>query len=260
MLYKAGKYEQARPEIMIAREADIVLANAFIADMYFYGEGVPTDQQKALEYNLKAANDGVAYSALNTGFAYRDALGTKEDFVEALRWFRRAHELGEKDAALPIGWAYENGQAVKVDYPEAMRWYQLAAKNGNSDGVNNVGSLYQRGLSVARDDVKALVWYRRAQSMGHAKANINVANMTDIGVVTDKNPALAVDYVLKAFDIGDRFQDPDNAVTFLSFYKWSPEFWTIMQQKLKDMGHYTGPIDGKLSAETKAAFDKIVDR
>lgn len=95
--------------------------------------------------------------------------------------------------------------------------------------------------------------------MGNALAYINIASFTDGGLATDADPSLAADHVLKALELGDKWDDPYNRDVVLN-EKWSPEFWKAMQKKLAELGQYKGPIDGQLSQATRAAFEKIVDK
>ena len=64
---------------------------------------------------------------------YRDGRGVREDDEEAVRWYRRAAEQGHAPAQTNLGWMYENGRGVRRDRVEAVRWYRLAAEQGNAD-------------------------------------------------------------------------------------------------------------------------------
>lgn len=258
-LNKAGRFADAIAQYEEAKKAGHWEANVFISDMYFFGDFGKVDYEKAFALTLEAAEHDVASAAGSVGIWYRDALGTSKDLNKSLSWLRKAYELGYADAAVDIGWAHENGLAVAVDYREAMRWYEIGSRSGNMLAMNNIGALYGNGLGVPKDNVKALVWYRKAQSLGNPLAYINIAGFTDSGTATDKNPALAAEYVIKAFDLGTKWDDPRNRDTMYKD-RWSPEFWRVIQTELKKRGHYTGPIDGVLNQATKDAFEKIVDK
>lgn len=115
------------------------------------------------------------------------------------------------------------------------------------------------GKSGAVHTVKAMVWFRKAEAEKVPLAYINVALFTDQGTETKVDHKLASEYVVKAFDAGDKWTDPFNRDIVLNM-KWTPEFWQEMQETLKQLGHYTGPIDGRLTQATKEAFEKIVDK
>jgi TPR repeat protein len=258
-LNKDGKNEQALAAYEAARKAGHWEANIFIGDLYFYGDFGSVDYEKAFALNMEAAEHGVAYAAYTVGIWYRDGLGVAKNREKALSWYRKAYEMGEKEAAIDIGYAYDLGLAVKVDPAEALRWYHIAAANGHGMAMNNIGAFYANGTAVAKDSVKAVAWFRKAQATGNPLAHINLADFTDHGRATEINHALAAEYVLKAFDLGDKWVDPTNRdIVFRT--RWTPKFWREVQTRLKERGHYSGPIDGQLTEATKAAFEKIVEK
>lgn len=258
-LNKAGKNDQALAEYEVAKKAGLWEANIFIGDMYFYGDFGSVDYPKAFAVNIEAAEHGIGYSANTLGIWYRDGVGVPKDFEKSLSWLRKAHELGDKNVAVDLGYAYEHGLAVKVDLAEAFRWYQSAANAGNAMAMNNMGVCYANGIGVAVDKVKALVWFRKAEAEKVPLAYINIAGFVDDGTETDVNHKLAAEYVLKAFDEGDKWNDPGNRDIVLN-RKWTSDFWREMQTQLQARGHYSGPIDGKPTDMTKAALEKIVDK
>lgn len=259
-LNKAGENDKALAEFEAARKAGAWEALIFMGDLYFYGDFGSPDYEKAFALNMEAAEHGVADAAYSVGIWYRTGVGVAKDLDKALYWNRKAYELGQKDAAIEIGYAYENGLAVKADLAEALRWYRIAADNNEAMAMNNIGVFYSNGTGgVTRDLTKAMIWFRKAEAEGLPLAHINIAEFLDTGKATEVDHRRAAEYVLKAFDLGDKWVDPFNRDVVYG-QKWSEAFWREIQTELGKRGHYNGPIDGQLSEATRAAFEKIVEK
>ena len=66
--------------------------------MYSGGRGVPRDDAEAIEWFLKAADQGFAPAQINLGVLYERGQGVPEDFVQGYKWLSlstsRFHEFG----------------------------------------------------------------------------------------------------------------------------------------------------------------------
>ncbi|MBN1764740.1 MAG: sel1 repeat family protein [Sedimentisphaerales bacterium] len=65
--------------------------------MYYNGEGVPENDEEALKWYTKAAEQGDADAQFNLGVIYDDAKGVPQNYIEAYKWFRSS----ERDRDLP---------------------------------------------------------------------------------------------------------------------------------------------------------------
>ena len=76
--------------------------------MYSDGRGVPRDDAKAIEWFLKAANQGFAPAQINLGVLYERGQGVPKDFVQGYKWLSlstsRFHESDReyRDKALAM--------------------------------------------------------------------------------------------------------------------------------------------------------------
>jgi len=73
----------------------------FIAQAYIFGDGVPEDYEKAMEWLQRSANLGFPDSFLTMGELYFRGLGVESDLQEAWKYFRQAKLRGCKAAS---GW------------------------------------------------------------------------------------------------------------------------------------------------------------
>lgn len=66
--------------------------------MYQFGKGVPQDYPKAVEWYLKAANQGYAEAQYRLGFMYESGEGVPEDDSKSIEWFEKAAKQGHAGA------------------------------------------------------------------------------------------------------------------------------------------------------------------
>ncbi len=79
---------------------------------------------------LAEAGDPVAQAAL--AGLYRYGQGVRQDAAEAARWYRQAAEQGAAIAQLNLGEMYDLGLGVRRDPVRAYMWLSLAADQGQS--------------------------------------------------------------------------------------------------------------------------------
>ena len=68
-----------------------------------------------------------------------------QDFVQAVQWSLKAAQQGNIEAQLNVGLAYQNGDGVEGNFVEAAKWLRQAANQGNTVAQANLGWLYANG-------------------------------------------------------------------------------------------------------------------
>ena len=118
--------------------------------MYYQGQGVGQDFDKARDNFLVSANAGIAEAQGMIGSMYAEAKGFRQSYVKAARWYERAAEQGFAPAQSILGHMYGAGQGVSLDYGKARYWLRKAANQGDSDAQFHLGLFYHygEGLSV----------------------------------------------------------------------------------------------------------------
>ncbi|MBQ9991312.1 MAG: sel1 repeat family protein [Lachnospiraceae bacterium] len=112
--YEAARaYYEACPENPYAQLA--------LGYLYWNGQGVEEDKEKAQEYFNSAAQNCVEGYLGLASVAYKE-----EDYAAA---------QGNSDAMYSIGIMYHNGEGVSFSYDLAKEWFQKAADAGNESGV-----------------------------------------------------------------------------------------------------------------------------
>ena len=178
-------------------------AQGFLGDMYYDGRGVAKDDVEAVRWFRKAAGQGSARGQNALGCMYFEGRGVEEDHAEAVRWVRKAAEQGLAYAQCNLGDMYSGGRGVEKDDVEAVRWFRKAAEQGNASAQAKLGLRYADGRGVEIDDSEAVRWFRKAAEQGDASAQRNLGNMYLEGLGVEKNDAEALRWFRRGAEQGD---------------------------------------------------------
>ena len=89
--YKRGDFAAALSEWRpLAEQGD---ATAQLGLMYDKGEGVPQDDDEAVKWYRKAADQGDASAQNNLGLMYEFGRGVRRNYTEAVRWYRKGNYI-----------------------------------------------------------------------------------------------------------------------------------------------------------------------
>ena len=61
---------------------------------------------------------------------YEHAIGLKQDYFEAVKWYRKAAEQGDEGAQTQLGFAYALGRGVQPNKELAKQWFSKACNKG----------------------------------------------------------------------------------------------------------------------------------
>ena len=138
--------------------------------MYATGNGVPKDDQEAVRWYRKSAEQGLADAQFLLGTMYATGKGVPQDYREAAKWYRNAAEQGLAEAQYGLGAMYDFGMGVPKDHREAVKWYRKAAEQGDAEAQTNLGVMYGKGEGVPQDFLQAHAWMNLAAGQGDKKA------------------------------------------------------------------------------------------
>jgi TPR repeat protein len=173
------------------------------------------DYASALRWFLKDQKNPVAQ--FNVGWIYRDGLGVKQDFTEALKWFEMAAAQGNAPAQDYIGKMYHDGLGVRQDYAAAMSWSMKAAARDFMAAQLRIAGMYMNGEGVTQDYAATLTWFRKAAEADieaqigiddematgwKAGAQFTVGRMFEAGMGTPKDIAQAINWYRSAAALG----------------------------------------------------------
>ncbi|MDE6686168.1 MAG: sel1 repeat family protein [Lachnospiraceae bacterium] len=148
--------------------------------LYYYGQGVEKDEERAKELWQSAIEQGCVEGYLGTASVLLD----EEEYEAALEDYIKASEGTERlfisSAMSNVGWMYFEGKGIEQDYVTAMEWYEKAADLGNMYAMINIGDMYCEGYGVEQDYEMALEWYEKAADLGNEFANENAENIRQL--------------------------------------------------------------------------------
>ena len=118
--------------------------------MYFEGNGVKQDQEKAVKYYKEGSEYGDAQSSSNLGFCYYYGNGVKQSYEEAFKYFNKAVLLGSLEAKYMLADMYRDGLFVQKDEKLAFKIYKdLVDRCKNDEVENSYLKHYQQIYSAA---------------------------------------------------------------------------------------------------------------
>lgn len=141
--YDGGQYEVAAKQLAPLAEGGNAVAQERLAVMYFYGRGVPEDEDKALQWARRSADQGNldAMYFIGNMYVFGDRLpkSVQDPDQEAARWYFEAARKGHADAEYGLGLLFLAGKGVVQDQEEAMRWIRSAAHHGHAGARSFLG-------------------------------------------------------------------------------------------------------------------------
>lgn len=84
------------------------------------------------------AQAGEVEQHYQVALSFAQGRGGKRDDEEAVKWFRKAAEQGHRSAQHHLAFMYGQGRGVEKDMVEAYKWFTLAARQGEEGAINNL--------------------------------------------------------------------------------------------------------------------------
>lgn len=141
--YDGGQFEAAAQQLAPLAEGGNPVAQERLAIMYFYGRGVPEDEEKALQWARRSADQGNldAMYFIGNMYVFGDKLpkAVQDPDQEAARWYFEAARKGHAEAEYGLGLLFLAGKGVVQDQEEAMRWIRSAADHGHPGARSFLG-------------------------------------------------------------------------------------------------------------------------
>ncbi len=286
---KADNLTEALAYYRRAAGAQDPMAQTNLALMYRKGQGLTQNDQLAVSLLRRAANQGYPIAETQLGWMYEKGRAVPQDDAQAVSWYRQAANRDHPRAQYNLAWMYENGrgvtqsdarayswyqkaaradylnalykvaiflregQGVSQDDVEAVRWLRRAANRDLPKAQNSLGWMYEKGRGVQQSYAQAISWYQKAAAQGHATATVNLGVQYELGRGVTQSDQRAVSYYIDGLKLGSE--------TPLG---WSSDSWRqstlmAMQRRLRDLGLYSGSIDGKVGPGTRAAMRALKD-
>ena len=119
---------------------------------------------------LDRAEKGDAQAEYMVGRMYYYGNGVTQDMEKAAEWQARAAAQGNVSAEYVLGLMYSTGEGVHKDKEKAVEWISKAAEQGLAEAQHALGMMYRAGEDVPQDNTKAEMWLSKAAAQGHEEA------------------------------------------------------------------------------------------
>jgi TPR repeat protein len=134
---------------------------------YMYRNGefeLPQNRAKAFELYHRAGELGDAESYYHIGTAYMTGDGVESEEKRALEYYELAAMRGHLKSRYNLGVYEERADNIEegwsLNIGRALRHYMIAVKDGDVSSLRNIKSLYMHGLTTKDDYAKALRLYQ----------------------------------------------------------------------------------------------------
>ena len=139
-----------------AVESGSTIAAYHLAQMYFSGNGVTQDTDKAIDLIKKAANAGSGEAQYTLGKLYDEGIGMTQDYTQAYVWYSIAADNWENNYAIEnkqyvlsqlnetqLKIANDVINKIKSNMPSINIWKELTGGNGIMQEQNNLNLVIQ---------------------------------------------------------------------------------------------------------------------
>ncbi len=151
MLYKGYGYKEDLSQSIKAHLLSASKGNAdAMFELYIYhhfGYGTPIDQEKAIEWCLKAAGQNHGRALYNLGTMYTAGYASiAKDMNKAISWYQKASDAGHGKASATLSVMYAHGTEVKKDLEQAKYFFEQCIQNNYDIEAESMFKTY--GLEV----------------------------------------------------------------------------------------------------------------
>lgn len=198
-------------------------AQQYLANLYFYGNGVeksilkakkyyelsakqnnsealyalgyisfngldgPNDYKKARKYYKLAANLNNSNAIYELGNIYFDGIGIEKNHSKALDFFEKSASLNNSNAYSRLGQIYYEGTETEKNFEKAKYYFELASNLNNTFAIFSLGKLYFKGEGVMINQKKAVELFEAAAEEGCSDAQIFLGNLYYYGIYLKKD-------------------------------------------------------------------------
>ena len=144
-LYENEKYKECGQmlETVVKNDPENFQAQYYLADLLYYGKGVPKNIKRAFQLYMTAATNKVTEAQYMVGMCYLEGNGTMQDSTQAVAWFTEAAKYAHPLSQYYLGLAYMKGEGIAKDVPRAAQWLVHAAKQGIVDAQRDAATCYE---------------------------------------------------------------------------------------------------------------------
>ncbi len=134
-----------------AAEQGHIEAQRWVVNCYRFGLGVGQDSQETVKWLQKLADQDDGWGQRHMGFCYACGYGVSMNEAKAIQWWRKAAKNGQPDAEYDLGEAYITGYGgVKENKEKAIKWIKCSAEHGNKQAQKVLGLLEEYSFAFVQ--------------------------------------------------------------------------------------------------------------
>ncbi len=171
-----------------------------LADMFYYGESIPQNIDRAFDYAKRSArrNFPQAHTLLGDLYMQRDPATGEPNPQKAIESYNKAVSLKDNYALYRLANIYYEGEGIPKDLNKAYSFYSKAANSGNVGAKHKIMEMTYKGEGVAKNPSKVFPYYlNRAKNNDMYAQNI-VAKMYLAGEGTRSDMSKAKEFFKKS--------------------------------------------------------------
>ena len=173
-------------ELITRAEVGDPAAQTNLGICYMHGDGVERNEEKALFWYLRAAEQEEPSALTNAGECYMHGIGAEKNIGKAIPLLSKACELDIPEAQSSLGVIYITGDGAVADPEKAVALFSRAAEQKLPEAFSNLGRCYLEGIGTEKSLAKALDCFCEARNYGAIDENryryicdkINVKELT----------------------------------------------------------------------------------
>lgn len=186
--------------------------------MYYNGEGVEKDLEKAIEYMEIAASkkEPHAMYVLSVAYYRLNKFGDKTgDIAKAL--LKEAYELGSPYAAdyLACIMLNELKEGRDINRNELVIYIKFGVENELKESIFKYGYIYEKGIGIEKNYEKAYYYYTLAAETKYIKAMIKLGDWYKIGIFLNRN----IDFAIKWYEKAAKEDDIEAIEKLIEIYE-----------------------------------------
>ncbi len=165
-LFEKGQFAEALGPLKEKAEQGNAEAQYRVGWMYQTGKGTEANNEVAIVWYKKAANQGHLSAQNNLCSADLSA----QNFQEAAVWCDKAANQNHPKAQFLLAMMYLNGQGFAKDEAKSAQWLLKSAQQGYAASQYKLGFFYKEGVGVAKDREAAKKYWEQAAAQNYKNA------------------------------------------------------------------------------------------
>lgn len=197
---------------------DDVRCDQRLGIIYYNGEGVPRDLEKAMKYIEKASAKDAPHAMYMLGIAYLRLNKFGEETTNiSKKLLQEAYELKSAYAAEYLAFLMLNDQKSwkEINENKLLEYINFAFENGIVGSLFQYGYIYEKGIVVEKDLEKSYYYYKSAADKGYVKAIVKIASWYKYGIFVAQD----INEAIRLYDMAAVYNDVEAVERLIEIYE-----------------------------------------